>query len=195
MKKRLVALLIAAAFVVSLFAGAAGAGLIREIKAQIRQDFTVEIDGEVKHFKNAQGDAVYPVLYNGTTYLPVRAIGELMGKEVSWYEAEKKVVLADKGAAPTVTDADVIADGRSEAVKSEAPKTDTSKFIGEEKAKQIALDRAGLTSGGAYFDKVELDFDNGVWHYEVEFKKNLTEYEAEIRADDGTVLKWEVERD
>ena len=195
MKKRLVALLVAAAFVASLLAGAAGAGLIREIKAQIRQDFTVEIDGEVKQFKNAQGDAVYPILHNGTTYLPVRAIGELMGKEVRWHEAEKKVVLADKGTAPTVTDADVIVGGKSEAPKNEAPRADTSKFIGEDKAKQIALDRAGLTSGGAYFEKVELDFDNGVWHYEVEFKKNMTEYEAEIRADDGVILKWEVEKD
>ena len=190
MKKRLVALFVALATIVGLFNGVMGAELIREIKAQIRQDFTVVIDGEIKNFKNAQGEAVYPVLYNGTTYLPVRAIGELMGKEVIWYESEKKIVLSDKAASPTVSDADITVGG-----KNEAPKTDFSKFIGEEKAKQIALDRAGITASGAYFDRVELDFDNGFWHYEIEFKKNMTEYEAEIRAEDGKILKWEVEED
>lgn len=70
---------------------------------------------------------------------------------------------------------------------------DTSNFIGEEKAKEIALQRAELTADDVTFERVELDFDNGVWEYEVEFRQGRTEYDADINAEDGTILKWEVD--
>ena len=68
-----------------------------------------------------------------------------------------------------------------------------ARFIGEEKAKEIALKKANLTTESVIFDKVELDWDDGVWQYEVDFKKDTTEYDAEINAMDGSILKWEVE--
>lgn len=34
--------------------------------------------------KDANGNRVYPILREGTTYLPIRALGELFGKNVSW---------------------------------------------------------------------------------------------------------------
>lgn len=68
-----------------------------------------------------------------------------------------------------------------------------SKFIGEEKAKEIALKKANVTTESVIFDKVELEHDDGVWRYEVDFKKDTTEYDAEINAIDGSILKWEVE--
>ena len=70
-----------------------------------------------------------------------------------------------------------------------------SRFIGEEKAKEIALKKANVTTESVIFDRVELERDDGVWKYEVDFKKDTTEYDAEINATDGTVLKWEVEKD
>ncbi len=71
--------------------------------------------------------------------------------------------------------------------------TENNDFIGQERAKEIALERAGITPDDVIFDRVELDRDNGVWQYEVDFRKGLTEYEAEIKADDGTILKWETD--
>ena len=68
-----------------------------------------------------------------------------------------------------------------------------SKFIGEEKAKEIALKKANVTTESVIFDKVELDHDDGVWRYEVDFKKDTTEYDTEINAIDGSILKWEVD--
>lgn len=73
--------------------------------------------------------------------------------------------------------------------------TDTSNFIGETKAQEIALEKAGITSDDVIFDRIELERDNGVWVYEVEFRKDRTEYEAEINADDGEILLWEVDVD
>lgn len=70
---------------------------------------------------------------------------------------------------------------------------DKSGFIGEEKARQLALQKAGISAENAIFDKTELDNDNGVWHYEVEFRHGATEYDADIKADTGEIIKWESE--
>ena len=70
---------------------------------------------------------------------------------------------------------------------------DKSKFIGEQRAKEIAIEKAGVPVDGVIFDRVTLEMDDGVWKYEVEFKKDYTEYDAEIKAIDGTVLKWEID--
>ena len=72
---------------------------------------------------------------------------------------------------------------------------DETSFIGEERAKEIALERAGISPEGVIFDRVELDRDSGVWHYEVEFRKDRTEYDADIKADDGAVLSFESDFD
>lgn len=71
---------------------------------------------------------------------------------------------------------------------------ENSNFIGEEKAKEIALKKANVTTESVIFDKVELENDDGVWQYEVDFKKDTTEYDAEVNAIDGSILKWEVEK-
>ncbi len=72
---------------------------------------------------------------------------------------------------------------------------DTATLIGPEKAKEIALQKAGIEADGIIFDRVELDRDDRILHYEVEFKKDRVEYNAEIKADDGTILQWEIDYD
>ena len=148
-------------------------------------------------FKNVDGDRVYPILYDGTTYLPVRAIGEIMDKDVYWYEAEKRIEFKDKKKTPTVTDADVIVeDNKKPKDKKENHVQPLEKdVIGKEKAKMIALEKAKLKENEVSFIKVELDKDNGIWKYEVEFRKGLKEYSAEIKADDGKILDWEADFD
>lgn len=69
----------------------------------------------------------------------------------------------------------------------------TSKAISEEDAKAIALERAGLMADEVIFDRVEFDRDDGVDHYEIEFRKDRAEYDADISAADGTFLSWEVD--
>jgi len=211
MKKRTLALLMVAVFTVSMLAGLGAAGLISEIKAELRRDFTVRVDGEKQIFRNADGERVYPLLYEGTTYLPVRAIGELMGKTVYWDEGKKEIDLRteDTTKTTTVTDADVIFDSKdNKTEKNEKPEkaektektnkkeaVDTSAFIGEEKAKEIALKKAGITEDEADRLKVTLDRDDGFWEYEVEIRVGRTEYDAEIDAETGEILKWEVDLD
>ena len=42
------------------------------------------IDGVPVTPKDSNGTTVEPFIYNGTTYLPVRAVGEALGKQVGW---------------------------------------------------------------------------------------------------------------
>ena len=68
-------------------------------------------------------------------------------------------------------------------------------FIGVDKAKEIALKKAGLSSGDVIFDRTELDIENGVHVYEVEFRMGKKEYTADIKADDGKILEFDVDFD
>ena len=73
--------------------------------------------------------------------------------------------------------------------------TDTTQFIGEQKAQKIALEKAEITTTtDVIFERIELEKDDGIWVYEVEFIKDGMEYSTEIKADDGTVISWEVEK-
>ncbi len=70
---------------------------ITEIIAQLRPDIKIYVDNEITHFENANGDDVYPILYNGTTYLPVRSAGEMMGKDVLWNADTNSIYLNEPG--------------------------------------------------------------------------------------------------
>ena len=75
----------------------------------------------------------------------------------------------------------------------QTPKLNTAdplpkELIDSEQAKAIALEEIGLSNEDVFFEKVELDKDDGIWVYEIEFRQDMTEYEAEIHATKGTVL-------
>jgi len=47
-------------------------------------DIKIVIDGDLITPKDATGKVVEPFIVNGTTYLPVRAMCEAIGKKVEW---------------------------------------------------------------------------------------------------------------
>ena len=67
----------------------------------------------------------------------------------------------------------------------------TGEFISAEQAKAIALAHAKVDAAKADFDKAELEEDDGVVYYDIEFEANGVEYEYEIDAVSGQVLKYE----
>lgn len=67
-------------------------------------------------------------------------------------------------------------------------------FIGEEAAKSAALTHAGISADAAGYIRCELDEDDGLWVYEIEFQTGATEYEYEIDAASGAVVKAEQDR-
>ena len=69
--------------------------------------------------------------------------------------------------------------------------TNSTANISADKAKQIALSHAGLTSSQVTFKRTELEFDDGISKYEVEFYYNNREYSYEINAKTGAILSYE----
>lgn len=67
--------------------------------------------------------------------------------------------------------------------------------IGEEKAKKIALDHAGLKEPEVKHLFVELDYDDGVLRYEVDFHKDQYEYDYDIDAKTGKILSYDKDID
>ena len=78
-----------------------------------------------------------------------------------------------------------------EAAKPTAPTGD----IGHAKAKSIALNHAGVSESKAYDMEIELDDEDGTLVYEVEFKSGNREYDYEIDAATGAILRHETELD
>ena len=70
----------------------------------------------------------------------------------------------------------------------------TSKYIGEAKAKSIALKRAGVAESQASGLKTEFDCDDGMIIYEVEFTAGGVEYEYDIDAKTGKVILSDAEK-
>lgn len=70
---------------------------------------------------------------------------------------------------------------------------DNSQYIGTEKAKQIALNHAGVSSSSATFTKTKLDRDDGIYVYEIEFISGEIDYDYEINATTGNVISFDTE--
>lgn len=70
-------------------------------------------------------------------------------------------------------------------------------YIGKDKALEIAYSDAGVNSSDVTRSKVEMDYDDGVMVYEVEFIHNNREYDYEINATNGTIIErdWEYDDD
>lgn len=58
-------------------------------------DIKIYVDGVKIEPKDADGKGVEPFIYNGTTYLPVRAVGEAIGKKVTWDGTTQSVYLGE----------------------------------------------------------------------------------------------------
>ncbi len=70
---------------------------------------------------------------------------------------------------------------------------DTSSYIGEEKALSAALQHAGVAKESVMYQLVKLDYDDGIWAYDVEFYAGTQEYDYKIDASTGTVLSYDYE--
>lgn len=60
-------------------------------------DIKINVDGEEITPKDANGKTVEPFTYDGSTYLPVRAISEALGKDVTWDEDTSTVGITSDG--------------------------------------------------------------------------------------------------
>ena len=167
------------------------------VTAQLRPDFTIMMDGVRRSFTNSDGTAIYPLLYNGSVYLPLRSIGELMGKNVDWDGRTSTIsIYGGTGSGNTVTDADSFNSNTSNKPVNPGTTNPGSNNNGVmltlDEARAVAL---RIVSGASASDitKLKLDYDDGRPVYEVELLYNFVEYELELDAYTGATLKMETE--
>lgn len=134
----------------------------------------VTINGVPFTPKDANGQSVTLFAYNGTTYAPIRAFSEAAGLLVD-YDAEKGVARIETPDYAAQSD----------------PAYST--YIGVDKARELALADAGVAIGDARILKSCLDWDDDKAIYDVEFCSLRTEYDYEVDAATGAILKKELD--
>lgn len=164
---------VALAALLTVGAAAASSAVRQKITAELRPDITLKVNGEVQELKKGDGKELYAITYNGTTYLPVRAVGEAVGMEVRWDSKSQTVSLTGESRKPAVSEDDG--------------------YISREKAEAAALKDAGVKRADVTFEKSKLDRDGDRAVYDIEFYSAEKEYDYEIDALTGEILKREQE--
>ncbi|MCD7947829.1 MAG: copper amine oxidase N-terminal domain-containing protein [Oscillospiraceae bacterium] len=98
-KKKFVATVLAVAVVSSAMTAFAATGL-QDIRAQLNYDIKINYNSQEQILYDADGNRVYPISYNGTTYVPVRAVSNIFGIPVNWDSANNTVQLGTQDVQP-----------------------------------------------------------------------------------------------
>ena len=138
------------------------------------------------HYDEDDGVPEYEVEFRQGDYEFDYTIHAETGKVLQWdRELEQSPTQA-----PTEPPTEVA----TEPPATEAPKKAQPKLSREE-ARDIALDHAGFNQSQVKALEIEYDFDDGVPEYSVEFYADGWEYDYEIHAETGMILKNHKERD
>ena len=74
-----------------------------------------------------------------------------------------------------------------------APQNQQNTTISRDEAKRIALENAGVAENAVFDYEAELDYERGVLTYEISFESKEFEYDYDINATDGAIIKSEKE--
>jgi hypothetical protein len=81
------------------------AGKNENITVILNNEITIEFFGFKQYFKDVTGKVVYPLSYEGTIYLPVRAISNLFDAEIEWDGENNAITITDDNyVKPTIPD-------------------------------------------------------------------------------------------
>ena len=94
--KKIVTLLLFLLLIVSLVPTAFADENLESVSAYLNTGITIRYDGEVQTMYDANHNLVYPLTYNGSTYLPVRAVSAMLSVPVRW-DGENNTVWLGEG--------------------------------------------------------------------------------------------------
>lgn len=95
-RKLLLSILIGAVIFVSAVVGVVAATGTQQITALLNGNIKITLNGDPWTPRDATGKALTPITYEGSTYLPVRAVAEAAGMSVDWDGATQTVILSDQ---------------------------------------------------------------------------------------------------
>lgn len=182
MKKILIALLIS----VTLFGCSTSKAITMEEAIKVAK---ADVDGEVVRSSETKT--------NGTVSYEIELLKDdevhnfvisSEGKVTNYVRSEKQSTndQTTQPAATATPTAETVATATPTATPSTTTTqtTDDKKLIGQDEARKIALNNIG----GGTVTECDLDYDDGVTHYEVEIAYNFKEYNVKINAYTGEIL-------
>ena len=89
--------------------GICGTALADEVTGLEDESVTVTVDGEDVELANADGESVAPVIIDGSTYLPIRAVAEALGLDVEWIGGATREVQLTTGGETAPADTAAVA--------------------------------------------------------------------------------------
>lgn len=103
MKSRRIKLMAVLIFglVIGTTVGVFGNSVIKNITAQINPNLKMELNNKSFKPKDANGKEMKPITYQGSTYLPVRALGEALGVDIAFDSASQTIGIGG-GSTPAV---------------------------------------------------------------------------------------------
>ena len=147
-KKRISGICLVLVLALGMCIGAAAASNLETISAYLNRGITIKLDGQTKTMSDANGKRVYPISYNGTTYVPIRAVSNMLGIDVEWDGANNTVLLGENNTAK-----DFIREFKPYANKRGVHRVDASpkEIAGKSYTVYITVDGSGW-SGQLYYD-------------------------------------------
>lgn len=176
----------------SLVSTASAASLVGErkaIEAALAHAAVKAEDAAVAAFSlvDRGGRAVYDIIFDSAQMGYHYVVDAESGEVIDSSSHERK---------PIAPDAVSSATGK---VRPTAPANGSSVYdgehIGAERAKQIAIDHAGVSESDIRKLKIKKDREYGRTVYEVEFKLGEFEYDYDIDAATGEIVQWRKELD
>ncbi|MBR5791553.1 MAG: copper amine oxidase N-terminal domain-containing protein [Ruminiclostridium sp.] len=136
------------------------AGIRKTITAYVG-DIDIYVDNVLKIPTDANGNRVEPMIYDGTTYLPVRAISNMLGEEVTWDGETRSIYIGEKPSKGTVG----------------VPGEDIPRFSGTLKARNLSYEILGeqynvsnaIQSNSSYDDCITWKLDSNYTSIDGEF--------------------------
>ncbi len=99
MKKTLKIIVLTLTLITVFALGVFADSINEQISALLNKAITITFNGEPVELNDASGARVYPITYNGTTYLPARAICNLTKTDIKWDGATNTVMLGQQESA------------------------------------------------------------------------------------------------
>lgn len=97
-KKKWIIPIYIAAMALTGSAGVYASSTLESITASLNHNLSIEISGKAYKPTGPNGEALSPIIYQGTTYLPVRSISEALNTDVNYDSGNNKISITPKSA-------------------------------------------------------------------------------------------------
>lgn len=143
------------------------------------------LEGAVLTQENAHADEVSALAQKHGISEGKAQLANELSKELTGHTADELAEL-------TINELNILAE-KTDKVNSTGTASKKA-YIGDEKALEAALNKANVKKANAKYIEIELDSDDGLMVYEIEFKASPYEYDVDVNAVNGEIVKYQRER-